>query len=179
MTKNLDKIIKICKDYQKILDDVPFSYGNYPNLIIEACEKLKVLGYEWGEEITYPDFSVVKKPYITNSNTKYQFEDDKYYIVWDNGNIGRLQFVRQDYWWNVGDEWQEFIDKLMLYDPVDYDTLNCRMIFDIENGKRLLNDYPAITAETRKKMGQKIKVLKLEKAKKEYEKLLEEMENEA
>ena len=179
MTKNLDKIIKICKDYLKIQDEAPYSYGHNPGDILTACEKLKALGYKWGDDICFRDFSITKKPYITNSSTHYKFEDDKYYIVWNNGNVGRLQFVSQEYWWDVTDEWQEFRDRLMSYNPLDADPHNCNIIYDIENGKKVIEDYPEIVKQTREKMKQKTKRLQLEKAKKDYEKLLEEVGDEA
>ena len=178
MTKNLDKIIKICKQYEEIADAAPGYGAIHPTQIIEYCEKLQCLGWEFGESVNYPDFTIVKKPYITNSATGFKYDPDQYYIVWDNGNVGRLQFVSQYYWSDVEQEWREFWWKLLSYEPLDYDPHNCRMIFDIEHGKKLIEDYPQICKETCEKMNAKIAKVKLVKAKEEYEKLLKEVGDE-
>ena len=178
MTKNLDKIIKICKQYEEICCEARCGYSSSPKSMIEYCEKLKCLGLEFGESVNYPDFTIIKKPYITNSATGFKYDPDQYYIVWDNGNVGRLQFISQSYWYDVEQEWQEFRQKLLSYEPLDYGPQNCHMIFDIEHGKKLIDDYPQICKETREKMNAKIAKVKLAKAKEEYEKLLKEVGDE-
>ena len=177
MTKDIDKIIKICQQYKAIADAAPGYGSRAPETIIEYCQKLKCLGMEFGESIDYADFSIVKNPYITNSATGFVCDPDQYYIVWDNGNVGRLQFVSSDYYSKVEEEWREYYRRLLSYDPLDWDPHNCHMIFSIENGKKLIADYPQICKETREKMKNKIAKAKLEKAKREYERLLEEVGN--
>lgn len=178
MTKNLDKIIKICKQYEDICHDAPWSYSSSPRSMIEYCEKLQCLGWEFGEDVKFRDFYIRKTTYLTNSETHYKFDDSQYYIIWDNGNVGRLQFTSQCYWYDVEQEWREFWWKLLSYGPLDYDPHNCRMIFDIEHGKKLIEDYPQICKETCEKMNAKIAKVKLAKAKEEYEKLLKEVGDE-
>lgn len=143
---------------------------------IEKCEVLEALGEEWGYKIPY-NFTVCKKPYITNSSTKYKFGDDEWVVVWDNGNIGRFQFVADEYYGCVTDEWLAFLEELESYEPLDQDPCNCRKIYNIENGKRLMENYEEICKRTEEVMGEKIKIAKLEKLKREIAKL--EVEEEA
>lgn len=149
-------------------------YGNYSIDYLEACKKLKVLGFEWGDNIKFDDFEIIKGYYITNPTTNFQGDKDRYYIHWDNGNIGRLMFVTQEYWFLVEEEWTEFNNILKSYAPLDWDEYNCHMIFDVEHGKKLISDYKDIKKKIYDKMKVKIKQIELEKAKKEYEKLLAE-----
>lgn len=177
----LDSVIKICNQFEKIMEPTRFccGYGNTPSSLIDAAEKLKALGLEWGAKIEYPDFRIRKNYYMTNSATGYKPNKDEYYIEWDNGNVGRLQFVRQDYWFAVEDEWADFLSVLKSYDPVDYDPLNCHMVFEVENGKRLIKDYPEICKETRQRMNKKINSIRLKEMEKQYKALLEEVSEDA
>lgn len=101
-----------------------------------------------------------------------------YYIHWDNGNIGAYQFTeREDVYREIQEEYKEFKNRLMSYNPVDWDDYNNHIIFDIENGKKLIEDYKDILAETREKIKAKMNAYKLKKAKAEYEQALAEMEN--
>lgn len=177
--EDVDVIEEVCKEFIKIRNAAQWDYGRTPEDLIKTCEILKAFGYVWGDRIKYPDFRITKgKYYITNSAKKYKPKSNDYYVQWDNGNIGRLQFVGNDYWYEVEDEWNEFREILMSYDPLDYDPMNCHMIFNVENGKRLMKDYKNICDSTKAKMMKKIKKIQLERKKKEYEDLLIEVEKE-
>lgn len=149
-----------------------WSYGNSPNEYLEACKKLKALGLEWGDNIKFDDFNIIKGYHITNPTTKFQGNKNRYYIHWEN--IDKSTFVFQKYWFLVEEEWTEFNNILKSYAPLDWDEYNCHMVFDIEHGKKLISDYKEIKKKIYGKMKVKIKQIELEKAKKEYEKLLAE-----
>lgn len=151
-----------------------WSYGNSPNEYLEACKKLRALGLEWGDDIKFDDFYIIKGYHIINPTTKFQGDKDRYYIHWDNGNIGELMFVTQEYCFLVEEEWTEFNNILKSYASLDWDKYNWHMVFDIEHGKKLISDYKEIKKKIYDKMKVKIKQIELEKAKKEYEKLLAE-----
>lgn len=149
-----------------------YGYGN-PESLLSTCDELDALGLEWGDSLEMPeDFRVVKKYYICNSATNYKPEEETFYIEWNNGNVGRLQFVSNDYWYSVGEEWQSFLDELKSYNPVDYDQVNCHMIFKIADGKRLMDDYADICKKTKEKMQKKIRQKMIEKKKAELAQLL-------
>ena len=174
---NLDERIKLIKKYQKYCNtNVPCRYGSNPSDLLKTCEKLKALGFEWGDKITFEDFKITKGFYISNSSTGYIPTEGRYYIQWDNGNVGAYQFTgNSDVYREVQEEYRAFKNKLMSYNPVDWDNLNDNIIFDIENGKKLIADYKNIIAETREIMRSKVNACKLKKAKEEYEKALADM----
>ena len=172
----LDRVIKVCEDFRNIQNSGGYHYGWNPGEIIETCNKLKALGLNWGDKIYYDDFKIVKgNYYLANSKTGYVLDKDSYYIVWSNGNIGRLMFIPYEYYDCVEDEWREFFDTLLSYSPLDYDETNCKIIYDIENGKHLLADYDNIYKETREKMNNKVKHGKLKAMETEYARLKSEL----
>ena len=143
--------------------------------VINECNMLEALGEEWGYEIPCC-FRVIKGGHMTMSSTYYKFDDDEYYVHWDSG-IGRLQFVTGEYYDDIKEEWQQFLAKLNDYKPLDSDIYNNHIVYDVENGKRLMNDYNDICEQTREVIQKKIKKVRTEKLKKELEEL--EAENEA
>lgn len=92
---DLDSVIKICEQFKKVIEPTKRreGYGNTPSELIYAAEKLKALGLEWGDRIQYRDFRIRKNYYITNSATGYKPNKEEFYIEWDNGNVGRLQYI--------------------------------------------------------------------------------------
>lgn len=151
-----------------------FHYGCTANDYLNTCEKLKALGFDWGDKIDFEDFRICKGHDITNSVTGYKGNDEDYYIHWDNGNIGCLMFVDSKNWDLAQDDYNEFLEKLRSYGAIDWDNLNDHIIFDIEHGKKLLEDYPNIKLKTDEKIRKKIKNNELARAKEEYERLLAE-----
>lgn len=175
---DISEVRKLMQQVRTIKANMPYGYGLYETEIIETCDKLEALGRKWGEAVCPRDFRVVKGYDICNSSTGYQPKDDTWYVVWDNGNIGRLQFVRNEYYSCVQNEWEEFKNRLLSYNPLDYDKLNDVIVYDLENGKRLMADYKQICEETSAKMKDKIKRVQLKEAKEKYERLLNELPKE-
>lgn len=175
----LDERLNLAEKYNEVFGDV------YPKTVIEKCKKLKLLGAEWGEYrigeygSICTDFYIRKGGIITNQSTHYEFEEDEYYIHWDNGNIGRLMFLYSaDYSIAETEIWEEFEKKLMSYNVLEYDKFNDHMIFSIEDGKKLIADYGKICDATRDKFEKYCKKKELKRKKEEYEKLKKELEGE-
>lgn len=59
---------------------------------------------------------------------------------------------------------------------IDYDTVNCRYIYNITQGKKLINDYPQIIEEFETKLKNKIKLIDIEHKQKELERLQKELQ---
>ena len=175
---NTKEVREICEKYLDIRRNTPFGYGYDVTEIINSCNKLEAMGWEYGHKLNYADFRIRKGYYITNNGTGHKSNKDEWYVEWDNRNIGRLQFVSQEYWGYVSDEWDEFKRTLMSYNPVNYDPLNCHIIYDVENGKKILEDYPDICKKTSEAMEKKLKQVKVEKAKAELERLIKEQNDE-
>lgn len=151
---------KIIEDYKNLCSEGN-KYGYYANTVNEMksiLTKLEVMGLEWGDRLAIPiDFRISKGYYLTNSKMHYKKKDGEWYIEWDNGNIGRLQFVHEKYYYLVEDEWKAFKAELMSYNPLDYDHLNDHIIYDIENGKKLMANYQDICIRTQDAMYEKVK----------------------
>lgn len=172
---DISEVRKLMQQVITIKANMPYNYGLHERDIIDTCDKLEALGRKWGEAVCPNDFRIVKEYYICNSSTGYQPKDDTWYVIWDNGNIGRLQFVSDTHYYDVQDEWEEFKNRLLSYNPLDYDKMNDFNVYDIENGKRLMADYQQICDETLAKMKDKIKQVQLREAKEKYERLLNEV----
>ena len=171
----ISEVRKLMQQVRAIKANMPYGYGLYETEIIDTCDKLEALGRKWGEAVCPRDFLVTKGYHICNSATGHRSKDDTWYVVWDNGNIGRLQFVSDKYYYDVQNEWEEFKNRLLSYNPLDYDKLNDFIVYDLENGKRLMADYKQICEETLAKMKDKIKQIQLKEAKEKYERLLNEV----
>lgn len=130
---------------------------------------------EYGFFVINSQIKVGKKYCLTNSTTNYEQNGSDSIVIWSE-SCGRLAFVDSKYWWNIVDEWDEFMDVLMLYNPLDYDKINDIYIYDLENGKRLINDYNDIVKDFKMKVDKKIKEVELDNKKKQLEQLQKEIE---
>lgn len=176
----LQERIEFLQTYiDEFTDGKKYGYGYYPTDYLESCKKLQALGFEWGDKIIDDNkFCVRKNGCLTNRTTKYEFDNDTYYIHWCN-SIGKLMFVPSTkYYGLIDNEYNEFLEKLRSYGALDWDYWNDHMIFTVEDGKRLYKDYQKLREETAKKINQKIKQEKFRATKEEYEKLLAEYEEE-
>lgn len=166
---------EICEKFKNLCSYVPYGYGYNVYELLDTCKMLEVLGLEWGENYKMEDFRIQKYKsgnyFITNSATHYKPEPDTYYIHWDNGNIGQLQFVQEHIFY---DGYNEFLEKLRSYNPVDWDPLNDHIIYDIENGKRVMADYKDIVKETRQKAREVAKQYRIKQLEAEMAKLKED-----
>jgi hypothetical protein len=130
---------------------------------------------DWKHCLINSEIRAGKEYHLTNSTTKYKFNGEDTIIIW-SAPAGRLTFVRDEYWWDIADEWDEFMNVLKSYNPLDYDELNDNYIYNLENGKRLINDYKKIVDDFMEKVNNKIKKVELEKKKKQLELLQKELE---
>lgn len=165
---------KIIEDYKKLRSEsIEYKYyANTADEMMSILAKLEVLGLEWGDRLAIPnDFRITKGYYLTNSKMQYKKRDDEWYIQWDNGNVGRLQFVREKYWGLVEDEWKAFYAELLSYNPLDYDPMNCHIIYDIENGKKVMANYKDICKRTQDAMDAKVKAAQVKELEEQLAKL--------
>jgi len=175
------------KTIKKYLEYFPNDHIAKENLLLS--EYANELGFEMTGEY-YPrieygyckinnQIKVGKKYHLTNSTTNYKQNEKDTIIIWSE-SCGRLAFTEQKYWYDVNDEWKSFMEALKSYNPIDYDEINNNYIYDLENGKRLINDYDSILRKFGDEISTKIKEIELRNKKEKYEKLkkeLEEIEN--
>ena len=167
---------------EKYLEYFPKDFNAKNNLLL--CKYADELGIEltdyyprieYGFFVINRQIKVGKGCVLTNSTTKYEQNGKDSLVIWSE-STGRFAFVSGGYYDDIIDEWEEFMDVLKSYNPLDYDELNNKYIYDIENGKKLINDYKDIVNDLEKKINKKIKMVQLEKKKKELERLQAELE---
>lgn len=174
---DLDEAMNVCKSFSDILCEKPLCYGETPFVIFKTCEMLKAFGWEWGHDVYYKDFRFVKGYLLDEPGTDHKSNPQEWYVEWNNGNVGAYQFVcRSGEYNSVQNEYQEFVSELMKYNPLNYDKNGGKIIYDVENGKKLLDNYESIVEKTQKKIDMKIISLDVEKAKERYEELLKKQE---
>lgn len=170
----LKEVRKICTQFSEVGKTAHRSYGRTEWDYMEACDKLEALGLKWGDPLCQSEYFQIKRggDVLTSSNKR--FDKDAYYIVWDNCNLGRIQFVGGEFYSSTADEWGWFWDKLLSYKPLDVDSCHCRMVFDIRNGKKIMRDYNGICVEMKRKCETKICQEKIRRLKEELRKLEDE-----
>lgn len=156
-TTNLEFIINkvsFCEKFDIPLRLVVCSYGN----------NLKLYG------VGSTDFNIVHKPYLTNKQTHYRFDEDKNYIQLDNGNIGRLMFggsVDSVDYPSTDIVWEEFKDTLLSYNPLDWDDMNFSYVYSEEDGVRLYKDFDKIYSIYKNKFDKALKESKIRQLEKQ------------
>ena len=161
-----DEIKKVYERFMQIKESAHPSYtlwGKTGLDYVEVCNELEALGLKWGDQLCpRRDFYIGRGSSISPVFSS-DLDKDIFYVVWDNNNAGRMQFASGEYYHCIADEWKEFWAKLLSYNPIDCDYNHCRMVFDIENGKRLMSDYEGICENTQKKCLAKIKKEKIKR----------------
>lgn len=176
----MENRIKAIKEYLKY-----FPNDTYANNNLTLCEYAEELGIElknryyprvdYGYFIINSQIKAGKKYCLTNTATNYIQNGKDTIIIWHEP-CGRLEFVSTEYWWDIDEEWTEFMGILKSYNPVDYDDINATYIYDMENGKKLIADYDEIMKSFLDKVKKKIQKVNIEKKKAELERLQRELE---
>lgn len=162
-----------------------FPNDSYARNNLLLCEYSDELGMEFKQGHYYPrieygyfvvnsQIKVGKRYELTNSTTKYEQNGQDNIVIWSE-SCGRLAFVNRDYWWDIEDEWNDFMNVLKSYNPLDYDEINNNYIYDVEHGKKLINDYDKIVHDFMDKANKKIKEVQFANKKKELERLQKEL----
>lgn len=150
---------------------IVFNNSSNANHLLELIDQWIKLDVEWGYRIP-DDFALVKGDQLNAYCTRvrcaknYKFKANDYYIRWDNGNVGPYQFVHGSEGYQVAQPaYKEFKERLRSYNVLEEDMLNDYMVFSIEDGKRLMDDYKAIKNETAEKISKAWKQYRYEQAK--------------
>lgn len=174
----LDEVISKLEECGRIIDEgCSYGYGWSRSLadMIEMCEKLKALGIEWGETVCLPhDFDIVKNPHLSNPTLNYQINNNEWYILWGNGRCGQSWFAPRAYWDVVQTEWREFQCAMLAFGALDYDLKHDRIIYNIENGKKVIESYADLCKRTQEAMNKKVKAEQIRRKQAELAKLMEE-----
>ena len=171
--------IKAIKEYLRYF---PYD-GNAKNNLL-MCEYADELGIElnggyyprveYGFLVINRRIKAGKNYHLTNSTTNYEQNGEDTIIIWSEC-CGRLAFVDEQYYHDVESEWEELKSILKSYNPIDYDEINNDYIYDLENGKRLINDYEELLEVFNEKIKHKINEVKTAKKREQLEKLKKEL----
>lgn len=116
------------------------------------------------------------KPYkLSRSATHYTQNKDKWYIRFTCNGVGRLGMYRDEttaYTEAANKVWDEFIQSIKDYKPLDYDDWNEEFLFDVENGMKLYNDFETIY----NRAYEGLRKVALEQKKKDLQRALDELE---
>jgi hypothetical protein len=130
--------------------------------------------FEYGFLVINRQIKVGKSYRLTNSTTNYKQNGIDTIVIWSESR-GRYAFVNEQYYRDIGSEWEEFKSILKSYNPIDYDEINNDYIFDLENGKKLIKEYDEILKVFDEKINHKINEVKTAKKRELLEKLKREL----
>ena len=179
----MNKRIEAIEEYLKYFPNDGSAKSNL--LLCQYADELNIElsnEYSYYPRVDYNMFKIngqivaCKRYYLTNSTTNYEQNFEDTIVVWKESR-GRYMFInRNEHWSVIEDEWNELISILKSYNPLDYDEVNDVYIYDVENGKKLIDDYDEIVKRIKDKVDKKIKNSEIEKKKRELEKLIKELE---
>ena len=110
--------------------------------------------------------------------TDYKIDASKLYVHLSFGGCGRLNLVSAIggnssylYEGEFQEEWENFLDKILSYHPVQYDDVNNEYFFTVPDGYRLFCDFPEILSKAEEKFDKLNAKRKIERLKKQIEEL--------
>lgn len=106
--------------------------------------------------------------------TKYKFDETKWYARFSCNGCGRLNIINDStiaYRGEPDAVWNEFLDKIKSYSPLDYDDMSSEYIFTLQDGYRLFKDFPNLLEEVRTKMQSAVKAYKIQQLQSEIDRL--------
>lgn len=150
-------------EYSSLLDiDLDTNHSYYPRV-------------EYGYLRVNQQIKLGREYRLANSHTGYHQNKEEVLVIWSEP-CGRLAFVNDCYYWAINNEWDEFMNILKSYKPLDYDLTNNTYIYDIEHGKKLITDYEDIVSDFEEKLHSKINEILIQDKRKRLKQLQEELE---
>lgn len=130
---------------------------------------------EYGYFVVNSQIKIGKRYQLTNRTTHYEQNGIDNIVIWSE-SCGRLAFVNDKYWFDIENEWNNFMSVLLSYEPLDYDKINNVYIYDLDHGKKLIADYHSIVKDFQNKVTKKVNEVDILNKKKEFERLKKELE---
>lgn len=175
--------IKAIKEYLKYFPDdrtannnlILCEYSNLLDIDLDTNHRTDYPSVEHGYLRVNRQIRADKGYHLTNSYTGYHQNKEEIFVIWHEP-CGRLAFVNNLYYWAIDNEWDEFMNILKSYEPLDYDPINEKYIYDIEHGKKLITDYKDIVSNFKEKLHSKINEILIQDKRKQLKQLQEELE---
>ena len=178
----MNERINAIKQYLKFFPNESAANSNL--ILYEVADELgiDIDSMEWYKRPTVQNccvllgrnIKIVRRYSLTNSATNYKHDGEEKVVV-IHFPYGRLDFVSDKYWNDIQEEWDGFMDVLKSYKPLDYDDWNDKYIYNMENGKKLIDDFDTILSSFKKKVDSKIKQIDLQEKRMQFEALKAEL----
>ena len=95
---------------------------------------------------------------FSNRATDYKIDENNWYVHLSFGGCGRLNLVNNAnannqylYFGEFQKAWEEFIETIESYNPVQYDDINNEYFFTVQDGYKLFCEFPDILEKTKNK----------------------------
>lgn len=183
MRKIVADRIKAIKEYLKYFPDdrtaknnlILCEYSNLLDIDLDTNHRTYYPSVEHGYLIVNRQIRVDREYHLSNSYTGYHQNKEEIFVIWHEP-CGRLAFVNNLYYWTIDNEWDEFMNILKSYEPLDYDPINEKYIYDIEHGKKLIDDYNKILEDFEDKIKERINKVQRDEKRAQFELLKKELE---
>ena len=115
---------------------------------------------------------------FTNRATDYKIDENEWYVHLSFCGCGRLNFINNAngnngylYDGEFQTAWEEFIETIESYNPVQYDDINHEYFFTVPDGYKLFCDFTDILVEVKNKFKKLNEAREIEQLKKRLEEL--------
>lgn len=118
---------------------------------------------------------------FTNRATDYKIDENEWYVHLSLNGCGRLNIINNAngnngylYEGEFQTAWEEFIETIIGYHPVQYDDINNEYFFTVPDGYKLFCDFPEILEKTKDKFKKLNETHEIEELKEKLKKLEED-----
>ena len=129
------------------------------------------------------EFHIRHSFYCTNRATDYKIDENMWYVHLSFRGCGRLNLVtpvngNSDYLYSgeFQTAWEEFIETIKGYHPVQYDDINHEYFFTVPDGYKLFCDFPEILEKSKNKFKKLNETREIAELKEKIRKLEEDNE---
>jgi|GEM_PF-3414774 hypothetical protein len=173
--------IKAIKEYLKYFPDdrtannnlILYEYSNLLDIDLDTNHSYYPM-VEYGYLRVNRQIKLGREYQLANSHTGYHQNKKEILVIWSEP-CGRLAFVDNRYYCVIENEWDEFMNILKSYEPLDYDPINNTYIYDIEHGKKLIVDYKDIVGNFEEKLRSKVNEILIQDKREQLKQLQEEL----
>ena len=129
------------------------------------------------------EFIIIHSYQFSNRATDYKIDENNWYVNLSFRGRGRLNLVNNAngdnqylYFGEFQKAWEEFIETIKGYHPVQYDDINHEYFFTVPDGYKLFCDFPDILKKAENKFNKLNKKREIEELNEKLRKLEEDNE---
>lgn len=124
------------------------------------------------------DFYIRHSYHFSNHATDFHIDENEWYVHLSFNGCGRLNIINNAHGYNgylyegeFQTAWEEFIETIESYNPVQYDDINHEYFFTVPDGYKLFCDFTDILVEVKNKFKKLNEAREIEQLKKRLEEL--------